>query len=114
MGRAASPRGAAAADATAAAARRARDAAWDDSLPLDGLRAGEDRESANKEFQVTLSEQLAFQKMLTQAPSVRKDYYNKKAALLQKARQDPAGPPPPAGFMPDEKNAASGGVVGMI
>merc|ERR1711935_540503 len=36
----------------------------------------------------------------------------KKAAFLQK--QEPAGPPPPPGFEEYKKNAASGGVMGMI
>merc|ERR1712048_662397 len=35
-----------------------------------------------------------------------------KAAFLQK--QEPAGPPPPPGFEAYKKNAAAGGVMGMI
>merc|ERR1719262_1010911 len=77
-------------------------------------RAGEDREMANKEFQMTVSDQRATQKLLTEALNVLKGFYDKKAALLQKFKQDPAGPPPPAGFKSYEKNAASGGVMGMI
>ena len=40
-------------------------------------------------------------------------FYEKKekAALLQ---QEPAGPPPPPGFKEYKKNAAAGGVMGMI
>ena len=33
-------------------------------------------------------------------------------ALLR--RQEPAGPPPPPGFEAHQKNAASGGVTGML
>merc|ERR1711933_142906 len=36
------------------------------------------------------------------------------AALIQRQKQEPAGPPPPAGFEACKKNAASGGVMSMI
>jgi len=76
-------------------------------------RAGEDREKENKEFQQTVADQRASQKLLTAALNVLKGFYEKKekAALLQ---QEPAGPPPPPGFKEYKKNAASGGVMGMI
>merc|ERR1719359_2250159 len=78
-------------------------------------RAGEDRENANKEFQTTVADQRATQKLLTQSLNVLKGFYDKKAALIQKSTSvQPAGPPPPAGFKTYEKNAASGGVMGMI
>jgi len=76
-------------------------------------RAGEDREKQNKEFQTTVADQRATQKLLTQAINVLKGFYAKKAkAFLQQAA--PAGPPPPAGFDSYKKNAAAGGVMGMI
>jgi hypothetical protein len=77
-------------------------------------RAGEDREKENKEFQMTVADQRATQKLLTAALNILKGFYAKKAkaALLQK--QEPAGPPPPPGFEAYKKNAASGGVMGMI
>jgi len=78
-------------------------------------RAGEDREKQNKEFQVVVADQRATQKLLQQALSVLKGFYDKKAAataLVQK--QEPAGPPPPAGFKAYKNNAASGGVMGML
>jgi len=75
-------------------------------------RAGEDREKENKEFQLTVADQRATQKMLKSALTVLQDFYGKKAAFLQK--QEPAGPPPPAGFEAYKKNAMSGGVMGMI
>merc|ERR1711990_1347617 len=61
-------------------------------------RAGEDREKENKEFQMTVADQRATQKLLTAALNILKGFYEKKAkaALLQK--QEPAGPPPPPGF----------------
>merc|ERR1712066_1012834 len=75
-------------------------------------RAGEDREKENKEFQATVADQRATQKLLTAALGVLKGFYAKKAAFIQK--QEPAGPPPPPGFKEYKKNAAAGGVMGMI
>jgi len=76
-------------------------------------RAGEDREMENKEFQTTVADQRATQKLLKAALTVLQDFYGKKAAFLQK-HQEPAGPPPPPGFEEYKKNAASGGVMKMI
>merc|ERR1719333_794501 len=78
-------------------------------------RAGEDREKQNKEFQTTVADQRATQKLLAAALNILKGFYAKKAkaaALLQS--QQPAGPPPPPGFEAYKKNAAAGGVMGMI
>merc|ERR1719281_735162 len=78
-------------------------------------RGGEDREKENKEFQTTVADQRATQKLLQQALAVLKGFYDKKAAaasLLQ--RQEPAGPPPPPGFSAYKNNAAAGGVLGML
>merc|ERR1712078_751209 len=77
-------------------------------------RAGEDREKENKEFQMTVADQRATQKLLTAALNILKGFYEKKAkaALLQAGQ--PAGPPPPPGFEAYKKNAAAGGVMGMI
>jgi len=75
-------------------------------------RAGEDREKQNKEFQQTVADQRASQKLLGAALNILKGFYEKKAAFLQK--QEPAGPPPPPGFKDYSKNKASGGVMGMI
>merc|ERR1719231_756977 len=75
-------------------------------------RAGEDREKENKEFQQTVADQRASQKLLTAALNVLKGFYEKKeAALLQ---QEPAGPPPPPGFKEYKKNPQSSGVMAMI
>jgi len=77
-------------------------------------RAGEDREKENKEFQMTVADQRATQKLLTAALNILKGFYEKKAkaALLQ--TNQPAGPPPPPGFEAYKKNAAAPGVMGMI
>merc|ERR1719276_690073 len=76
-------------------------------------RAGEDREKENKEFQMTVADQRATQKLLTAALNILKGFYEKKAAALVQV-QEPAGPPPPPGFEAYKKNAAAGGVMGMI
>merc|ERR1719181_2193214 len=78
-------------------------------------RAGEDRNKANKEFQATVADQRATQKLLATALQILKGFYE-KAALVQKrtSKQEPAGPPPPPGFKSYAKNAQSGGVMGMI
>jgi len=75
-------------------------------------RAGEDREKENKEFQATVADQRATQKLLTAALNILKGFYAKKAAFVQV--EQPAGPPPPPGFEAYKKNAAAGGVMGMI
>jgi len=77
-------------------------------------RAGEDREKANKDFQMTVADQRATQKLLTAALNILKGFYE-KAALVQKSEQkEVAGQAPPPGFKSYEKNAASGGVMGMM
>merc|ERR1712194_637255 len=76
-------------------------------------RAGEEREKENKEFQMTVADQRATQKLLTAALNILNGFYAKKAAALVQM-QEPAGPPPPPGFEAYKKNAAAGGVMGMI
>merc|ERR1711881_652584 len=77
-------------------------------------RAGEDREKENKEFQQTVADQRATQKLLTSALNVLKGFYDKKAKAVLLQTGQPAGPPPPPGFEAYKKNAAAGGVMGMI
>merc|ERR1719281_1952448 len=79
-------------------------------------RAGEDREKANKEFQLTVADQRATVKLLEAALGVLKGFYDKKAkaAALAQTTNKKAGPPPPPGFKEYKKNAAAGGVMGMI
>merc|ERR1719487_2314438 len=80
-------------------------------------RAGEDREKANKDFQMTVADQRATQKLLTASLGILKGFYE-KAALVQKqaatGAKQLAGQAPPPGFKSYEKNAASGGVMGMM
>merc|ERR1719155_418211 len=77
-------------------------------------RAGEDREKENKEFQMTVADQRATQKLLTAALNILKGFYAKKAAAALLQSTQPAGPPPPPGFEAYKKNAAAPGVMGMI
>jgi len=77
-------------------------------------RAGEDREKENKEFQQTVADQRATQKLLTAALNILKGFYAKKAAAALLQTGQPAGPPPPPGFEAYKKNAAAPGVMGMI
>jgi len=73
-------------------------------------RAGEDRESENKEFKTTVADQRATQKLLTAALNILKGFYAKKAeAALFQGRADQ-----PAGFGTHKKSASSGGVMGLI
>merc|ERR1719316_88159 len=78
---------------------------------------GEDREKANKEFQVTVADQRATQKLLTTALGILKGFYE-KAALVQAQvhaqGKQLAGQAPPPGFKSYEKNKSSGGVMGMM
>merc|ERR1719450_1503400 len=59
--------------------------------------AGEDREKENKEFQMTVADQRATQKILAAALGVLKGFYDKKEKGVELAQQqrEPAGPPPP-------------------
>merc|ERR1719443_2909333 len=77
-------------------------------------KATEDREKANKDFQETVADQRATQKLLTAALGVLKGFYEKAALLQANARKAPAGPPPPPGFKKYSNNAQSGGVMNMI
>jgi len=76
-------------------------------------RAGEDREKENKNFQMEIADQRATQKLLSAALGVLKGFYE-KAALVQKAKGAQPAAMPPVQFKPLEKNAAGGGVMGMI
>merc|ERR1719293_435510 len=76
-------------------------------------RAGENREKENKEFQMTVADQRETQKLLQAALNVLAEFYGKKAAAFVQ-KQEPVGPPPPPGFEAYKKNAASGGVMGLL
>merc|ERR1719366_33511 len=76
-------------------------------MELQLKRAGENREKENKEFQLTVADQRATQKLLTAALNILKGFYEKKAKAALVQTQQPAGPPPPPGFEAYKKNAAA-------
>merc|ERR1719162_2311124 len=69
-------------------------------------RAGKDRQQENKEFQMTIADQRATQKLLTAAIKILQGFYAKKAALLQEKQ--------PSGFESYKKNAAAPGVMSIL
>merc|ERR1719515_491801 len=79
-------------------------------------RAGEDREKQNREFQMTVADQRATQKLLAKALGVLEGFYGKaKPALVATSgRQEPVGPPPPPGFKEYKKSGGAGGVMSLI
>jgi len=83
-------------------------------LQIQLKRAGEDRNKANSEFQVTVADQRATQKLLAGALNILKGFYDKAALVQTNSKQEPAGPPPPPGFKTYGKQGASGGVMAMI
>merc|ERR1712048_1328950 len=74
-------------------------------------RAGEDREKENKEFQMTVADQRATQKLLNAALNILKGFYEEKKGIFNLAQQAPV---PPAQFKDYSKNKQLGGVMGMI
>jgi len=68
-------------------------------------RAGEDRETENHEYMITVADQRATQKLLYGALKALKSFY--AAAFTQTH----AGQTPPAGF---KKQSNKGGIVGMV
>merc|ERR1712216_110491 len=77
-------------------------------------RAGEDREKENKEFQMTVADQRATQKLLTAALNILKGFYEKAALVQTRAVAKSVNGQAPPGFKSYKKNAAAGGVMGMI
>jgi len=77
-------------------------------------RAGEDREKQNKEFQMTVADQRATQKLLKAALTVLQDFYGKAAAAALLQQQELGEQAPPPGFEAYKKNESAGGVMGMI
>merc|ERR1719235_1894854 len=78
--------------------------------------AGEDREKANKDFQVILADQRATQKLLGTALGILKGFYEKAALAQVQAHgmsKQKASQAQPA-FKSYEKNKNSGGVMGMM
>merc|ERR1719156_98496 len=68
-------------------------------------RAGEDREKANKNFQMEIADQRATQKLLTAALGILKGFYEKAALVQKKAVASVHQGQAPPQFKPMEKNA---------
>lgn len=87
-------------------------------LQIQLKRAGQDREKENQEFQATVADQRATQKLLKASLGILKGFYTKgKFELVQKghsASSQATGQAPPPGFKSYEKSASSGGVMGMM
>lgn len=73
-------------------------------------RAGENREKVNMEFQKVVADQRATQKLLAAALNILKEFYNKAALVQIKSHASTMQP----SFNKMEKNANSGGVMGMM
>merc|ERR1719450_599921 len=72
-------------------------------------RAGEDRELENRDFQLTVADQRATQKLLGATLNVLKGFYE-KASFVQRSQETEGQP----AFKKHEKNSQSGGLLGMI
>jgi FtsZ-binding cell division protein ZapB len=85
-------------------------------LQVQMKRAGENRESENKEFQTLVAEQRGTQKLLMKALSILKEVYGKRSAAggLLDASLVQEKQTPPAAFKTYSKNKNNGGVMGMI
>jgi chromosome segregation ATPase len=76
-------------------------------------RAGEDRENENHEFQITVADQRATQKLLYGALKALKSFYGSSLAqTATKRAQSAAGQTPPTAGFAENKN--KGGIVGMV
>jgi len=76
--------------------------------------AGEQRDEANKEFQLTVADQRATQKLLKAALGVLEEFYGKASASFLQNKQEPVGPPPPPGFDDYKHQEGSVGVMKLI
>jgi len=78
---------------------------------IDMKRASENRLAENTEFKTIVSEQRATQAILTKALDRLKEFYAKKAALVQTAHKSTQNP---GSFTTYKKNESAGGVLAMI
>jgi len=86
-----------------------------DELNVQLERASANRKKENEEFQSTVADQRATQKLLAVALKILSEFYNSALVQIkQTGQKSAAGQAPPPGFKSFEKNAASGGVMGMM
>jgi len=90
-------------------------------LKLQVKRAGENRQRANKDFQVTVTDQRETQSLLSKAIVILKAIYAKTApapgsapSFLQKGVQEPAGPAAPPGFNPYARSAGGRSIIALL
>jgi chaperonin cofactor prefoldin len=85
-------------------------------LEVELKEASANRKKENAEFQTTVADQRATQKLLAMALKILADFYGKGffVQVQQKEQKTVAGQAPPPGFKSYEKSAASGGVMGMM
>jgi len=74
-------------------------------------RAGENREIANKDFNLMIADQRATQKLITASLNILKGFYEKSALIKFHAK---TGARQPEGFKEYKKNENSSGVMGMM
>lgn len=75
--------------------------------------ASANREQENKEFQQTVADQQATQKILQKALDKLGEFYNRKAALLQDGVPGEASSPMPEGFS-EYRKGNGGGAMAMV
>merc|ERR1719265_838336 len=80
------------------------------------MKANKNRESQNKEFQMTVSDQRATQAILEKAVARLQEFYDQKALMQEDAKDGAPGEalPPPPEQKTYAKNAGGGGAVAMI
>jgi len=85
-------------------------------IQIELKKAGENRETENKDFQVTISDQRATQAIVEKAMARMKEFYEKKAdaASLLQVRARRTAQEPPVQFGEQKKNAGGGGVITML
>jgi chaperonin cofactor prefoldin len=85
-------------------------------LEIQMKRAKENREKENGEFEVTVADQRATQKLLAVSLKILSDFYGfvQVRSDQKEGQKTVAGQAPPPGFRKYEKSASSGGVMGMM
>jgi len=78
------------------------------------LKASEDREGENQEFQSTVADQRATQEILTKAKARMEVFYSKKGLLQTRQEPGAAVAPPPPAMGEYKKSGGAGGVMMLL